>query len=299
MALLTLKTLVTGLWMLTSSKKSLHSGAFLPLTVLQATQIIYLTVLTLCCGAQVQSVSMRLLKEIDQNILIGASHLSTWFHRSYPSFGNSVQPPSLSYLSGHLALGGLYCLKDSTPFFCTRLSRATTLRESAEAIQTPAQPQPRVHLCAGPFWPSCASLLNPLLNQSQSPPMLAGHRCTLESDVSKFLFGKCPAPNLKAEYTYTLSCISQSRCQKTLLSITPTGSVSEVGVNKTSFLSCQLIQCTLLCFCRFLCVLLSAGVWPTLISSKRSHLYRAQHGWFRWCDQPLLCSSGSFLVTFL
>ena len=47
--------------------------------------------------------------------------------------------------------------------------------------------------------------------------MLAGHRCTLESDVSKFLFGKCPAPNLKAEYTYTLSCISQSRCQKTLL----------------------------------------------------------------------------------
>jgi hypothetical protein len=32
----------------------------------------------------------------------------------YPSSGNSVQPLSLSYLSGHLALGGLYCLKDST-----------------------------------------------------------------------------------------------------------------------------------------------------------------------------------------
>jgi len=95
---------------------SLHSGAYLPLTVLQATPILYLTGLILCCGAQVQSVSMRLLKEIDQNILIGASHLSTWFHRSYPSFGNSVQPPSLSYLSGHLALGGLYCLKDSTSF---------------------------------------------------------------------------------------------------------------------------------------------------------------------------------------
>ena len=47
--------------------------------------------------------------------------------------------------------------------------------------------------------------------------MLAGHRCTLESDISKFLFGKCPTPTLKAEYTYTLSCISQSRCQKTLL----------------------------------------------------------------------------------
>ena len=47
--------------------------------------------------------------------------------------------------------------------------------------------------------------------------MLAGHRCTLESDVSKFLFGECPTPTLKAEYTYTLSCISQSRCQKTLL----------------------------------------------------------------------------------
>jgi len=47
--------------------------------------------------------------------------------------------------------------------------------------------------------------------------MLAGHRCTLESDISKFLFGKCPTPTLKADYTYTLSCISQSRCQKTLL----------------------------------------------------------------------------------
>jgi len=47
--------------------------------------------------------------------------------------------------------------------------------------------------------------------------MLAGHRCTLESDISKFLFDKCPTPTLKAEYTYTLSCISQSRCQKTLL----------------------------------------------------------------------------------
>jgi len=74
-----------------------------------------------------------------------------------------------------------------------------------------------VHSHAGPFWPSCASPLNPL-NQSQSPPiMLAGHRCTLESDISKFLFGKCPSPTLKAEYTYSLSCISQSRCQKTLL----------------------------------------------------------------------------------
>ena len=58
-------------------QKSLHSGAFLPLTVLQATQIIYLTGLTLCCGAQVQSVSMRLLKETGQNISTGASHLST------------------------------------------------------------------------------------------------------------------------------------------------------------------------------------------------------------------------------
>jgi len=57
--------------MLTSSKKSLHSGAYLPLTVLQATQIIYLTGLTLCCGAQVQSVSMRLLKETGQNISTG------------------------------------------------------------------------------------------------------------------------------------------------------------------------------------------------------------------------------------
>jgi len=47
--------------------------------------------------------------------------------------------------------------------------------------------------------------------------MLAGHRYTLESDISKFLFDKCPTPTLKAEYTYTLSCISQSRCQKTLL----------------------------------------------------------------------------------
>jgi len=47
--------------------------------------------------------------------------------------------------------------------------------------------------------------------------MLAGHRCTLESDISKCLFGKCPTPTLKAEYTYTLSCISPSRCQKTLL----------------------------------------------------------------------------------
>jgi len=74
-----------------------------------------------------------------------------------------------------------------------------------------------VHSHAGPFWLSCASPLNPLLNQSQSPPMLAGHRCILESDILKFLFGKCPTPTLKAEYTYTLSCISQSRCQKTLL----------------------------------------------------------------------------------
>jgi hypothetical protein len=43
-------------------------------------------------------------------------HLSSWFHRSYPSSGNSVQPLSFSYLSGRLALGGLYCLKDSTSF---------------------------------------------------------------------------------------------------------------------------------------------------------------------------------------
>ena len=70
-----------------------------------------------------------------------------------------------------------------------------------------------MHSHAGPFWPSCASPLNPLLNQSQSPLMLAGHRCTLESDISN----ECPTPTLKAEYTYTLSCISQSRCQKTLL----------------------------------------------------------------------------------
>jgi len=74
-----------------------------------------------------------------------------------------------------------------------------------------------VHSHAGPFWPSCASPLNPLLIQSQSPPILAGHRCTLESDISKILFGKCPTPTLKAEYTYTLSCISHSRCQKMLL----------------------------------------------------------------------------------
>ena len=58
-------------------QKSLHSGAFLPLTVLQATPMIYLTGSTLCCGSQVQSVSMRLLKETDQNISTGASHLST------------------------------------------------------------------------------------------------------------------------------------------------------------------------------------------------------------------------------
>ena len=96
--------------------KSLHSGAYIPLTVLQATPIIYLTGSTLCCGAQVQSVSMRLLKETSQNTSTGASHLLTWFHRSYPSSGNSVQPLSLSYLSGHQALGGLYCLKDSTSF---------------------------------------------------------------------------------------------------------------------------------------------------------------------------------------
>ena len=50
-----------------------------------------------------------------------------------------------------------------------------------------------------------------------TPPMLAGHRCTLESDISKLLFGKCPTPTLKAEHTYNLSCISQPRCQKTLL----------------------------------------------------------------------------------
>ena len=94
-----LKTLVTGLWMLRYSKKSLHSGAYLPLTVLQATPIIYLTSSTLCCGAQVQSVSMRLLKETGQNILTGASHLATYFHRSHPLSGNSVQPLSFSYLS--------------------------------------------------------------------------------------------------------------------------------------------------------------------------------------------------------
>ena len=58
---------------LTSSKVSLHSGAFLPLTVLQATPIIYLTGSTLFCGAQIQSVSMRLLKETGQNISTGAS----------------------------------------------------------------------------------------------------------------------------------------------------------------------------------------------------------------------------------
>ena len=57
--------------MLTSSEKSLHSGAYLPLTVLQATPIIYSTSSTLCCGAQVQLVSMRLLKETGQNILTG------------------------------------------------------------------------------------------------------------------------------------------------------------------------------------------------------------------------------------
>jgi hypothetical protein len=37
-------------------------------------------------------------------------------------------------------------------------------------------------------------------------------------------------------------------------------------------------------------------------SSKSSHLCRAQYDWFRWCDQPLLCSSGPILrteVTFL
>jgi hypothetical protein len=74
-----------------------------------------------------------------------------------------------------------------------------------------------VHSHAGPFWPFCASPLNPLLSQSQSPPMLAGHRCTLESDISKFLFNKCRTTTLKAEYAYTLSCISQLRYQKTLL----------------------------------------------------------------------------------
>ena len=74
-----------------------------------------------------------------------------------------------------------------------------------------------MHSHAGPFWPSCASPLNPLHNQSQSTPMLAGHRCTLESDISKYLVEKSPTPTLKAEYTYTLSCISQSRCQETLL----------------------------------------------------------------------------------
>jgi len=39
--------------------------------------IIYLTGSTLCCGAQVQSLSMRLLKETGQDISTGASHLSS------------------------------------------------------------------------------------------------------------------------------------------------------------------------------------------------------------------------------
>jgi hypothetical protein len=38
---------------------------------------IYLTGSALCCGAQVQLVSMRLPIETGQNILTGASHLST------------------------------------------------------------------------------------------------------------------------------------------------------------------------------------------------------------------------------
>ena len=118
--------------MLTSSKISLHSETYLSSTVLQATPIICLTGSTICCGAQFQSVSMRLPKETGQNILT-ASHLSTSFHRSYPSSGNSVQPLSLSYLSGHLALGGLYCLKESTVSFCTRLLRATMLNKSADS----------------------------------------------------------------------------------------------------------------------------------------------------------------------
>ena len=83
-------------------------------------------------------------------------------------------------------------------------------------IQAPAQPQPRVHSHAGPFWPSCASPLNPS-STIPHPLLCLQDTGALESDILMFLFGKCPTPTLKAEYTYTLSCISQSRCQKTLL----------------------------------------------------------------------------------
>ena len=111
------------------------------------------------------------------------------------------------------------------------------------------------------------------------------NRSKVVVDISYCLVNALHLPwklNTRTLWAAILNHVVRKRCSD----ISLTDSVSEVGVNKTSFLSCQLIQCTLLCFCRSLCFLLSAEVWLSLLSKQLAQPSLSRTTWLVWMMWP-------------